>query len=175
MKQKCESWRIYWHTQKYYWRNGEGGAITCFSEIGKVSRPHCSGVLTISLVISLHDLQTEAQNTTTAREGHDVSLSSTFFIMSNNSSGGKFAHWPCSTGSSDGCGAWSGAMCDRVRLCQRLHSDPRLETLPIPPLISFNSRTMLLKDILVTRNDPILHTLQPGDLENQTLEWKPHH
>lgn len=50
---------------------------TCFNEIGNVSLPHCSGVLTISLTMALHDLQTEAQETTTARAGHVVSLSST--------------------------------------------------------------------------------------------------
>jgi hypothetical protein len=40
-------------------------------------QPHCSGVLTTVLVISLQDLQTEAQATTSLLPGHEVSLPST--------------------------------------------------------------------------------------------------
>ena len=112
--------------------------------MGKVSLPHSSGVLTISFVMFLHDLQTEAQKTTTVLAGQDVSLSSTLRIISKSNSGGKLAHCPCSVGPG---GATSGAICDRVRLRQCLPSTPRLDMLPIPSFISLSSRTMLLKDI----------------------------
>lgn len=64
--------------------------------MGKVKKPHCSGVLTISLVISLHDLQTEAQATTSLLPGQHFSFVSTLCIISKSNSGGKFAHCPCS-------------------------------------------------------------------------------
>lgn len=64
--------------------------------MGKVKKPHCSGVLTSSLVISLHDRQTEAQATTSLLPGQHVSLASTLCIISKSNSGGKFAHCPCS-------------------------------------------------------------------------------
>lgn len=57
-----------------------------------MSDPHCSGVLTISLVIFLHDRQTNAQATTSLRAGQVVWLASTRWIISWSSSGGMFAH-----------------------------------------------------------------------------------
>lgn len=120
--------------------------ITCFNEMGKVSLPHSSGVLTISLVTSLHDLQTDAQKTTADLAGQDDSHSSTLLIISKSNSGGKFAHCPCSMGSR---GATSGAIWDRVRLGQCFPSTPLLDLLPIPSFISINSRTMLLSAILM--------------------------
>lgn len=114
--------------------------------MGNVILPHCSGVLTISLVMDLHDLHTEAQKTTTARAGQDVSLSSILWIMSRSNSDGRFAHCPCWIGS-NGVARISGATCDFVRLSQCLLSAPRFDVLPIPSLISLSSRTMLLNDM----------------------------
>jgi len=131
------------------WRKKENTS-TCFNDMGNVSRPHCSGVFTISLVISLHDLQTEAQWTTTARAGHEVSLSSTLLMISKSNSGGRFAHWPCSIWSVS-AGVSSGAICDLALPRQCFPSSPRLDMFPIPSFISFNSRTMLLMDILTYR------------------------
>lgn len=119
--------------------------------MGNVSLPHCSGVFTISLVIILHDVQTEAQDTTMAREGQEVSLSSTLRIMSNNNSGGKFAHRPCSTSGKDGP-AFSGAMYELVRFLRGLLSETRLDTFPMPSFISRSSRTILLNDISIDHN-----------------------
>lgn len=117
---------------------GEQKEFACFREMGKVSRPHCSGVFTASLVTSLHDLQIEAQATTSLRDGHKIWLTSTRFIMWSNNSGGKLAHGPCRTASScQGVGTVvSGAMCDLPwrHACLRLsflHAMP-----PIPPCIS---------------------------------------
>lgn len=137
-------------------------SITCFNEIGNVSLPHCSGVWTISLVITLHDLQTEAQKTTVFRAGHEASLSSTLRIMSNSNSGGKFDHRPCWIGSNKGSGVWSGAICDLVFLCQDFLSPPRLDMLPIPSIISRSSQTMLLRDILMY----ITSILSPSSISN---------
>ena len=137
--------------------------FTCFNEIGKVSLPHTSGVLTISLVISLQDLHTEPQYTTTDLAGHVVSLSSTLWTISNSNSGGKFAHFPCSTGSLT---ATSGAICDRVRFRQCFPSTPLLDTLPIP---SFNSLTMLFNDISLHYNYPISFNTTTSNLENTSF------
>jgi hypothetical protein len=120
--------------------------ITCFNEIGNVNLPHCSGVWTISFVTALQDLHTEAQATTTARAGQEVSVSSTLRIISRSNSDGILAHCPCSIGSSD-VKVISGTMCDFVRRCESLLPAPRLDVLPIPSLISLSSRTMLLNDI----------------------------
>ncbi|RDX85431.1 hypothetical protein CR513_33376, partial [Mucuna pruriens] len=86
--------------------------------------------------MDLHDLHTEAQKTTTARAGQDVSLSSTLRIMSKSNSDG-----------SNGVARISGATCDFVRLSRHLISAPRFDVLPIPSLISLSSRTMLLNDM----------------------------
>lgn len=126
---------------------------TCFSEMGKVSFPHSSGVLTISLVISLQDLQTDAQKRTTVLAGQAVSLSSTLLMMSKSNSGGKFAHCPCSIASD---GATSGAINDLFRLPQCFPSILLLDMLPNPSFISFSSRTMLLNDISTDQaNQPL--------------------
>lgn len=117
---------------------------TCFNEMGKVSLPHSSGVLTISLVMSLQDLQTDAQETTTVLAGQAASLSSTLRMMSNSNSGGKLAHCPCWVGAEV---ATSGATKDLVRLRQCFPSSPLLDMLPIPSFNSFSSRIMLLNDI----------------------------
>lgn len=124
--------------------------------MGKVSHPHCSGVLTTSFVISLHDLQTEPQATTSLRAGHEVSLSSTRWIMSSSNSGGKFAHRPWWTNAEDDDDDGndgevedrSGAIGDFVRRCECLPSTPLRDMFPMPSLISLNSRTMLLKGIV---------------------------
>lgn len=117
--------------------------------MGNVSLPLCSGVWTISLVTSLQVLQTEAQKTTTARAGHEVSLSSTLLTMSKSNSGGRFAHRLCWV-ESDESSVWSGAIWVCLRLCQRFPASTALLDLhPIPSLISLSSRTMLLKDIFL--------------------------
>lgn len=66
--------------------------ITCFSDMGKVSKPHSSGVLTTSLVTSLQDLQTAAQDKTALLAGQIVSLASTLPIISRSNSVGMLAH-----------------------------------------------------------------------------------
>lgn len=121
--------------------------------MGNVSLPHCSGVLTISCVIFLHDLQTEAQKRTTVLAGHEVSLSSTLRIMSKSNSGGKFAHCPCCITSGWG-GTSSGAICALVRLRQFLPSPPRFGLILIPFFISLSSRKKLLNDIFVWHINP---------------------
>lgn len=65
--------------------------MTCLRQEGKVILPILRGDLTISLVTSLHFLQTQAQATTFFRWGHRSSLSSTRFIISPSNSGNMFA------------------------------------------------------------------------------------
>lgn len=118
--------------------------------MGKVSQPHCSGVLTTSFVISLQDLQTEAQATTSLRPGHEVSLASTRWIISWSNSGGKFAHGLCSTtpmGSQGNSDPPSGAIWARPRWCVRFLCNFPMDILPMSSRISFSSRTKLLNDI----------------------------
>lgn len=79
---------------------------TCFNETGKVSFPDNSGLLTISLHISLQDLQTAAQATTCFRAGHVLSLASNLLITSRSNSGGRLAHllfWITIGGSCNSC------------------------------------------------------------------------
>lgn len=66
--------------------------FTCLREEGKVILPLADGVLTISLVISLHRLHTQAQATTFWRCGHLSSLSSTRCMISPSSSGSNVDH-----------------------------------------------------------------------------------
>lgn len=65
--------------------------MTCLRQEGKVIFPILRVDLTISLVTSLHFLQTQAQTTTFCRWGHRSSLSSTRFIISPSNSGNKLA------------------------------------------------------------------------------------
>lgn len=124
--------------------------LTCFRETGNVIFPESSGLWTISLHMSLHDLQTEAQATTCFRAGHALSLSSSLLITSRSSSGGRFAHgvsWILVT--TTGCSTWQSWTEPRdlpTSLCWllSLKSKLRLDRLPIP---SLTSRTMLRKDI----------------------------
>uniref|UniRef100_A0A0A9F9R5 Uncharacterized protein n=1 Tax=Arundo donax TaxID=35708 RepID=A0A0A9F9R5_ARUDO len=67
----------------------------CLRDTGNVSFAQNSGVLTISLHISLHVLQTEAQATTSLRDGQLLSSSSNLFITSQSNSGGRLAHLIC--------------------------------------------------------------------------------
>lgn len=139
--------------------------------MGNVSLPHSSRGLTISFVISLHDLQTEAQKTTTVLAGQDVTLSSTLRITSKSSSGGKFAHCPCSIGWEGA--AKSGAICDLGRLRQCFPSTPRLDMLPTPSFISFISRTMFLNDILsITPTKCFLQNENALVYKNIKIPWK---
>lgn len=115
--------------------------------MGKVSLPHSSGVLTISLVISLHDRHTDAQATTCLLAGHNASLASTRLITSRSSSGGRFAQRLCWPDEPWKRNTFPPAFWDRARLCTSFPSVPRLDMLPIPSLISLSSRTMLLNDI----------------------------
>lgn len=120
--------------------------------MGKVSHPHFSGVLTTSLVISLHDLQTEAQATTSLRAGQEISLASTRWTMSRSNSWGKFAQGLCwiNVEDDDNCvdidEERSGAMCDFALRCICVLST-LLDIFPM--VISLNSRTMLLNGILI--------------------------
>lgn len=150
------------------------GNFTCLREIGKVIRLHCSGVLTTSLVTSRHDRQTAAQANTCLLAGHKTSLASTLCMTSRSNSGGRLAHLPCCSSSSCcWCKSWGhGCRGPPRRFPTALPSDvppplPLLDMLPIPSLISFSSRTMLLKDIstsLSSLRDPTVVSLQ--DLES---------
>lgn len=122
--------------------------LTCFNETGNVILPESSGLWTISLHISLHDLQTEAQATTCLRAGHTLSLSSSLLITSRNNSGGRFAHgvsWIVTTS----CSSWESWTEPRdlppsLFKLLNLKSKLRLDRLPI---LSLTSRTMLRNDI----------------------------
>ena len=121
--------------------------------MGKVIKPHCSGVLTTSFVISLHNLQTEAHATSALRAGQEVSLASNLWIMSNSNSGGKLAHRLCDDDDGGGGGGGgkehSGAMWDFPWRCTCLASPPLLYMLLMPSPISLSSRTMLLNGIMI--------------------------
>lgn len=65
---------------------------TCLRQEGKVILPPWEGERTISLVISLHRLQTQAQATTFWRLGHWSSLASTRWMISPRSSGSMVDH-----------------------------------------------------------------------------------
>jgi len=125
--------------------------LTCFKEMGNVSFPDRSGVSTSSLVISLQVLQTAAHATTCFRMGQTLSLASIRWITSRRSSGGMLAQQLCCCC----CCSWDSAFSwvsssttplERpLRWC--LISKLRLEMLPIPPFISWNSRIKLLRGI----------------------------
>jgi len=118
--------------------------LTCFRETGKVIFPENSGLLTISLHISLQALHTEAQATTCLRAGHVLSLASNLLITSRSNSGGRPAQglsW-MTTGWSSNSHAepwdfplkWPGSLTSKLRL----------DKLPNPSLMS---RTILRNDI----------------------------
>lgn len=71
--------------------------MTCLRQEGKVILAVEWGDLTISLVISLHLLQTQAQTTTFLRSGHLSSEDSTRAMISIRSSGKSEDHLPEST------------------------------------------------------------------------------
>lgn len=120
---------------------------TCFRETGKVILPENSGLLTISLQISLHDLQTAAQATTCFRAGHVPSLASNLLITSRNSSGGRPAHRLFWITRGCSCNSWTEP-CDFPLLWPgSLTSKLRLDRLPNP---SLTSRTILRNDIYST-------------------------
>lgn len=83
--------------------------------MGKVSKPHCSGVLTTSLVTSLQERQTAAQATTSLLPGQKVSQASTLWIISRSNSGVKLAHWLCCKDGPGDDGELSGAIYDLPR------------------------------------------------------------
>jgi len=118
--------------------------LTCFRETGKVIFPENSGLLTISLHISLHVLQTAAHATTCFRAGHALSLASNLLITSRKSSGGRLAQrlfWITKDGS---CNSWT-ELCDfPLWWPGSLTSKLRLDKLPSP---SLTSRTILRNDI----------------------------
>lgn len=121
--------------------------LTCFRETGKVILPENSGLLTISLQISLHDLQTAAHATTCFREGHVLSLASNLLITSRNSSGGRLAQRLFWITRGCSCNSWTDP-CDFPLLWPgSLTSKLRLDRLPNP---SLTSRTILRKDIYST-------------------------
>lgn len=68
--------------------------MTCLRQEGKVILPLRKGDLTISLVISLHLLQTQAQATTFWRWGQLSSVVSTRLMISPSNSGSNPAHDP---------------------------------------------------------------------------------
>ena len=118
--------------------------LTCFRETGKVIFPENSGFLTISLHISLHDLQTAAQATTCLRAGHVLSLASNLLITSRKSSGGRLAQRLFWITKGWSCNSWTDP-CDFPLWCPgSLTSKLRLDKLPNP---SLTSRTMLRNDI----------------------------
>lgn len=123
--------------------------LTCFRAMGNVNRPDCSGVLTSSFVISLHVLQTAAHATTCLRLGHTLSLASTLWITSLNSSGGMLAQQLCSCGASAlNCVSSSTIPLDLPRWwCGNFNSKLLLEMFPIPPF-SWNSRIKLFRGIM---------------------------
>ena len=131
---------------------------TCFSETGNVSFPDNSGHLTISLHISLHDLQTAAQATTCFRAGHVLSLASNLLITSRKSSGGRLAHllfWITIGGSFN---SYTDPCDFPRRWPESLTSKLRLDKLPKP---SLTSRTILRKDMcfignLYSPNSPLI-------------------
>lgn len=125
-------------------RRRSGGARTCLREMGKVSFPENSGLLTISPHISLHALQTPAQATTCLREGQELSLCSSRLMTSRRSSGGRLAHRLCWTTKELSWNWWT-ELCDFPRgWPKRMTSKLRRERLP---KLSLTSRTMLRSDI----------------------------
>lgn len=115
--------------------------------MGKVSKPHCSGVLTTSLVTSLQERQTAAQATTSLLPGQKVSQASTLWIISRSNSGVKLAHWLCCKDGPGDDGELSGAIYDLPRpnthflsLCffkwfSELELELELELMPLSSLI----------------------------------------
>lgn len=130
---------------------------TCFKETGKVIFPENSGLFTISLHISLHDLQTAAQATTCLRAGHTLSLFSSLMTTSRNSSGGRLAQrlfwitrgWSCKSWTDpwDLPRWWPGSLTSKLRR----------DKLPNP---SLTSRTILRNDITGCITKPWLTYIQ---------------
>lgn len=132
-------------------------------------QPHCSGVLTISLVISRHDLQTDPQETTSRRAGHEASAASTLWIISRSNSGGMLAHWLCCWKSADEDGDPSGAICDLPRRFVCFPSALLLDEFPILSLMSLSSRTMLLKCIVT---ELVVSLPQNFTAEIKNTKWR---
>ena len=117
-------------------------SLTCFRETGKVIFPQNSGLVTISLHISLQDLHTAAHATTCLRAGHVLSLSSNLLITSQRSSGGRLAHLLFCITSWRSCASWTKLF--NLPPPEILTSKLLLDKLPNP---SLTSRTILRKDI----------------------------
>lgn len=130
---------------------------TCFSETGKVIFPETSGLLTISLHISLHDLQTAAHETTCLRAGQVLSLASNLLITSCRSSGGRLAHRLFCTTSGWSCNSCTEPCDFPLWWPSNLTSKLLLDKLPNP---SLTSRTILRNDIYSDSPlDVIVHSL----------------
>jgi len=148
--------------------------ITCFRETGKVIFPENSGLLTISLHISLHVLQTAAQETTCFLEGHVSSLVSNLSITSRSNSGGKLAQQLLCTTGTGSCSSWTAPWDFPLRWLRNLTSNPLLDKLPKP---SLTSRTMLRNDIYSRRQELCWSTkkslLDKGKhLQTQEKTWR---
>lgn len=121
--------------------------VTCLRDTGNVSFPQNSGFLTISLHMSLQVVQTEAQATTSLREGQLLSSSSNLFITSRSNSGGRPAHLLCWATTGVSSSSLDGPMdfpLWRPEKPEIFTSKLRLDRVP---KLSLKSRTMLRKDI----------------------------
>jgi len=130
---------------------------TCFRATGKVIFPQNSGLLTISLHISLQDLHTAAHATTCLRPGHVLSLASNLLITSRRSSGGRLAHRLFCITAGCSCNSWTELRDLPLLWPGSLTSKLLLDRLPNP---SLTSRTMLRKDIcsdILTPHNLIYH------------------
>lgn len=124
--------------------------LTCFRETGKVIFPENSGLLTMSLHISLHDLQTAAHATTFFRAGHVLSLASNLLITSRKSSGGRLAQRLLWISIGWSCNSWTEPCDFPLWWPGSLTSKLRLDKLPNP---SLTSRTILRNDIYFDEAD----------------------
>ena len=117
---------------------------TCFKAMGNVIFPENSGLLTISLHTSLHDLHTAAQATTFLREGQVFSLASSLRTTSNNNSGGRLAQRLVWINRGSSSNSWTGPWDLPLEWLDSLSSKLRRDKLPNP---SLTSRSMLRNDI----------------------------
>lgn len=148
--------------RKLVWEQFTECNLTCFKEVGKVSKPESSGTLTTSLVISLHDLQTEAQATTSLLPGHKVCPDSILWIISRSNSGGKSTQilWlkPSFFDREEDTDDPSGAICDLPLLPKALYL-----------FFTLNSLTMFLNDIATLLQTNKQTTLEPNQKQKRTL------
>jgi hypothetical protein len=124
-----------------------------------VIKPESSGTLTTSLVISLHDLQTEAQATTSLLPGHKLCSDSILWIISRSNSGGKSTQilWfkPSLVDKEEDTDDPSGAMCD----------------LPLLPIALYLFFTMFFNDIatLILSAPPEISQLRFGNKSDKSM------